>query len=58
MGTLRRKPRISVLDSGMYPDGILLRRWRNGDAAIPGFLDDYAFFVQGLLDPLRNTSSS
>ncbi len=28
----------------------LLRRYRDGDAAIPGFLDDYAFFVQGLLD--------
>jgi uncharacterized protein len=36
--------------SDMVRDGILLRRWRNGDAAIPGFLDDYAFFVQGLLD--------
>jgi uncharacterized protein len=36
--------------AAMYRDGILLRRWRNGDAAIPGFLDDYAFFVQGLLD--------
>jgi uncharacterized protein YyaL (SSP411 family) len=30
--------------------GILLRRFREGHAAIPGFLDDYAFFVQGLLD--------
>ncbi|MEO7649046.1 MAG: thioredoxin domain-containing protein, partial [Bryobacteraceae bacterium] len=29
---------------------ILLRRYRQGDAAIPGFLDDYAMFVQGLLD--------
>jgi uncharacterized protein YyaL (SSP411 family) len=28
----------------------LLRRFRDGDAAIDGFLDDYAFFVQGLLD--------
>lgn len=34
----------------MYKDGILLRRWRQGDAAISGFLDDYAFFTQGLLD--------
>ncbi|MGA2593085.1 MAG: thioredoxin domain-containing protein [Bryobacteraceae bacterium] len=30
--------------------GILLRRYRRGDAAIPGFLDDYAFFIQALLD--------
>src|SRR5271155_1742121 len=30
--------------------GILLRRYRAGDAAIPGFLDDYAFFTQALLD--------
>ena len=30
--------------------GILLRRYRQQDAAIPGFLDDYAFFAQGLLD--------
>jgi uncharacterized protein YyaL (SSP411 family) len=30
--------------------GVLLRRYRLQDAAIPGFLDDYAFFAQGLLD--------
>ena len=30
--------------------GILLRRYRAGDAAIPGFLDDYAFFTQALVD--------
>src|SRR5262249_9172950 len=30
--------------------GVLLRRYRDGEAAIPGFLDDYAFFTQGLLD--------
>ena len=30
--------------------GILLRRYRDGDAAIPGFLDDYAMFAQALLD--------
>ena len=28
----------------------LLRRYRAGDAAIPGFLDDYAIFAQALLD--------
>jgi uncharacterized protein len=30
--------------------GILQRRFRDGDAAIPGFLDDYAFFIGALLD--------
>jgi uncharacterized protein YyaL (SSP411 family) len=30
--------------------GVLLRRYRGGDAAIPAFLDDYACFVLALLD--------
>ena len=30
--------------------GALLRRYRQGDAAIPAFLDDYALFTQALLD--------
>jgi len=30
--------------------GILRRRYRDGDAAIAGFLDDYAFFIGALLD--------
>jgi len=30
--------------------GLLLRRYRQGEAAIPGFLDDYAMLAQGLLD--------
>jgi hypothetical protein len=38
--------------SEMYDpaSGALLRRYRQGDAAIPGFLDDYALFVVALLD--------
>jgi uncharacterized protein YyaL (SSP411 family) len=38
--------------SRMYrsDSGVLLRRYRDGDAAIPGFLDDYAAFIQALLD--------
>ena len=31
-------------------DGVLMRRFREGESAIPGFLDDYAFFAQALLD--------
>ncbi len=30
--------------------GLLLRRYRQQEAAIPGFLDDYALFTQALLD--------
>jgi uncharacterized protein len=30
--------------------GTLLRRYRDGEAAIAGFLDDYAFFIAALLD--------
>ena len=32
------------------PDGELLARWRDGDAAHPGKLDDYAFYAYGLLE--------
>ena len=31
-------------------DGRLLRRYRDGEAAVPGVAEDYAFFVRGLLD--------
>ncbi len=31
-------------------NGVLLRRFREGESAIPGFLDDYAYFTQALLD--------
>ncbi|MFW5971687.1 MAG: thioredoxin domain-containing protein [Desulfovermiculus sp.] len=33
----------------MYRDGRLLHRYRDRQAAIPGMLDDYAFFIQGLI---------
>ncbi|MBK5293754.1 MAG: thioredoxin domain-containing protein [Acidobacteriia bacterium] len=39
-----------VLGRMRNEDGTLLRRWRDGEAAIPGFLDDYAFFILGLAD--------
>ena len=30
-------------------DGFLLRSWKDGDARVGGFLEDYAFFIDGLL---------
>ena len=40
----------SVADVRRRRPATLLRRYRDGDAAIPGFLDDYAFFIAALLD--------
>ena len=37
------------------PDGRLLARWRDGDAAHPGKLDDYVFFAYGLLELYGST---
>lgn len=37
-------------------DGRLLRRYAGGEAALDGTLEDYAFFVQGLLDLFEATS--
>jgi uncharacterized protein YyaL (SSP411 family) len=36
-------------------DSTLLRRYRDGDAAIEGFLDDYAFLALGLIDMYETT---
>ena len=35
--------------------GQLFHRYRDGDAAIPGFLDDYAFLIWGLLELYETT---
>jgi uncharacterized protein YyaL (SSP411 family) len=39
-----------VLNRMRTPDGRLLHRYRDGQSAIKGFLDDYAFMIWGLLD--------
>jgi uncharacterized protein len=57
-GAALREPRYAeaarraaaFLIDHMYVDGKLLRRYRAGEAAIPAFLDDYALFIQALLD--------
>jgi len=49
-GAARRAAEFLIERMVQPETGILLRRYREGDAAIPGFLDDYALFAQGLLD--------
>ena len=39
-----------LVSSLTAPDGQLLARWRDGDAAHSGKLDDYAFYAYGLLE--------
>jgi len=45
-----RKAARFVRDRLMDKRGALLHRYRDGDAAIDGMLDDYAFFVWGLIE--------
>jgi uncharacterized protein YyaL (SSP411 family) len=37
------------------PDGRLLHRWRDGEAAVKGYLDDYAFVAWGLIELYETT---
>jgi uncharacterized protein len=46
----RRAAEFLIASAWDPKTGVLLRRYRQGEAAIPGFLDDYALFAQALLD--------
>ena len=38
------------IDKELYLEGVLKRSWRNGRANFDGYLNDYAFFIEGLLE--------
>ncbi len=44
-----------IIDRLISPHGRLLHRYRDGQAAIQGTLEDYAFFIHGLLDLYEST---
>ena len=44
------KGAADFLQKNLFVAGELQRRWRKGDARHPAGLDDYAFYIQGLLD--------
>ena len=44
-----------ILNTMLSPDGRLLHRYRHTNAAIMGNLDDYAFFIWGLLELYETT---
>lgn len=44
-----------ILNKMRRPDGRLLHRYRDGQAAIPAYLDDYAFFISGLIEVYEAT---
>ena len=50
-----RRAAAFLLRTMRQKDGRLLHRYRNGDAAIPGALDDYAFLIWSLLELYETT---
>ena len=49
-GDAARRAAGFILKNLKAADGSLLRRYRQGDVAVPGYLDDYAFLVWGLIE--------
>jgi uncharacterized protein YyaL (SSP411 family) len=44
------KTAANFIFDNLMPDGNLLRTWGQGKAKLSGYLDDYSYFVQALLD--------
>jgi len=46
---------VKFIMNNLYKKRVLLHRFRDGEAAVPGFLDDYAFFTWGLIELYQTT---
>lgn len=44
------KTAANFIFDNLFQNGELLRTWGQGKAKLPGYLDDYSYFVQALLD--------
>jgi len=44
------KNNISFIENNLFKNGTLLRTYKNGKAKIDGYLEDYSYFVNALLD--------
>jgi uncharacterized protein YyaL (SSP411 family) len=49
------KKAVNFVFTELYNDSRLLHRYRDGEATISGFLDDYAFVIWGLLELYETT---
>ncbi len=44
-----------ILENMRKPDGRLLHRYRDGEATLPAYVDDYAFLIWGMLELYETT---
>ncbi len=47
----------TLIEKMMKPDGSIMRNFKNGNATIPGFLEDYSFTIEALIDLYQITSN-
>jgi uncharacterized protein len=55
MTAMARRAADFALDALVAPDGALLHRHWRGHSGVPGFLEDYAFLVWGLIELYEST---
>jgi len=51
----KAKKTADFIISNLYKNGVLYHRYKDGDVKVEGNLDDYAFFIYGLLELYQST---